>query len=521
MFKISKIKVMLSSLALLLFLPMAAQAQVYGVSLNGANSGNPGASSLYTIDPATGAGTLVGDFIDIYGFGGYAVNAIAIDPTTGNMYASTTNWSGVFNGLLAINSSTGVATEIGEFGDTADGRALTFDSAGQLWGWSEESDDPITIDKATGAATVVGESGIGTARQVLAFDSSDALILVQNTNVYTIDQVTGAAVLDTTLSFDPGRGGAVFDATDMLWAPETSGATQDSVIRITDIADDSFTDVDTDIEYLIAVTAMGTAAEPVPVTGTLRFNVTKTFTDGSEGDVEVMLSCNSGLPLEQSATISGGDPAGVTFVLTEVLTAVDCEVTETGSPDGYVAVLNGGFGCAWSPVTEELSTCSVQNRPVPGTFIVNKVWEVTEEVGGDEILRVAEVTIICDAEILGGYQEFDDDDSESEKPRDVPMPYEYDEWMLDGTIIGDGSLVAIVDTSMGPVMCGAEETSYQSGVESTDDCGLREIDAGETSECTIINTVFFEGIPSLNQYGLAIMALLMLGLGMVGFRRFV
>ncbi len=93
--------------------------------------------------------------------------------------------------------------------------------------------------------------------------------------------------------------------------------------------------------------------------------------------------------------------------------------------------------------------------------------------------------------------------------------------MLDETIIGNGSVEVLVDTSMGPATCEAEETSVQSGVDSTDDCGPREIDAGETSECTIINTVFFEGIPSLNQYGLAIMALLMLGLGMVGFRRFV
>jgi len=33
--------------------------------------------------------------------------------------------------------------------------------------------------------------------------------------------------------------------------------------------------------------------------------------------------------------------------------------------------------------------------------------------------------------------------------------------------------------------------------------------------------VFFEGIPTLNHYGMAILALLMLGVGFVGFRRFV
>ena len=66
----------------------------------------------------------------------------------------------------------------------------------------------------------------------------------------------------------------------------------------------------------------------------------------------------------------------------------------------------------------------------------------------------------------------------------------------------------------------ATESVATSGVESSDDCGARPITAGGSSSCTFVNTVFFEGIPTLSQYGLAIMALLMLGLGMVGFRRF-
>ena len=38
-----------------------------------------------------------------------------------------------------------------------------------------------------------------------------------------------------------------------------------------------------------------------------RFPVTKTFTDGSTDEVDVTLTCNSGLPLQQSATIAGGE----------------------------------------------------------------------------------------------------------------------------------------------------------------------------------------------------------------------
>ena len=47
------------------------------------------------------------------------------------------------------------------------------------------------------------------------------------------------------------------------------------------------------------------------------------------------------------------------------------------------------------------------------------------------------------------------------------------------------------------------------------------VESGDEIACEIVNTVFFEGIPTLNQYGMAILALLMLGVGFVGFRRFV
>ena len=52
----------------------------------------------------------------------------------------------------------------------------------------------------------------------------------------------------------------------------------------------------------------------------------------------------------------------------------------------------------------------------------------------------------------------------------------------------------------------------------TQPCRSEKIDIGDAESCTIR---FFEGIPTLNQYGLAILALLMLGVGFVGFRRFV
>ena len=40
------------------------------------------------------------------------------------------------------------------------------------------------------------------------------------------------------------------------------------------------------------------------------------------------------------------------------------------------------------------------------------------------------------------------------------------------------------------------------------------------ASCTFTNTAFFEGIPTLNQWGMMILILLTLGVGMIGLRRF-
>jgi hypothetical protein len=237
--------------------------------------------------------------------------------------------------------------------------------------------------------------------------------------------------------------------------------------------------------------------------GNALFKVTKTFTDGSTDEVDVMLSCNTGLPLEQDFTIAGGDPDGVTFVVTDIPEGgADCEVTESGSPDGYTVVLNDGAGCEWEDVTSGLRTCQISNEADPATYTVVKDFTVQRE-GGDVVIAEADITIECDSAIVGG----DEDDGT---------------WTLSGKLTDGESLVATVDTTEGPATCSATEEITQSGVEqSSSGCGPTALPAGGSHTCTFTNTVFFEGIPTLSQYGLAILVLLTLGVGFVGFRRFV
>jgi hypothetical protein len=236
------------------------------------------------------------------------------------------------------------------------------------------------------------------------------------------------------------------------------------------------------------------------------FNVTKTYTDGSTDSVEVTLTCNSGIPLQQSFTIEGGDPDGVTFIVTNIPeTGADCEVTESGGLDNYTPVLNGGDGCSWTDVNGGRYVCAIENQPDPAEYSVTTDW-VVPDAGLEEPTDV-EVTISCDSEILTVSVTPD-----SQTTNEVVVT------------LGDGDMVDItVDTELESSNCTATQALTQSGVETTASasCTNQDLDAGDSASCVFTNTVFYEGIPTLSQYGLALMALLMLGVGFVGMRRFV
>jgi hypothetical protein len=248
-----------------------------------------------------------------------------------------------------------------------------------------------------------------------------------------------------------------------------------------------------------------------------RFHVTKDFVPDNSMEVEVFISCTTGLPLQSSQVITE-DSGGVTFIVKSFIPGeLDCEVTEVPVPSGHVdtylaSIVDGEAGsignvdgCQFNEVVGGDFKCEITNTAEPATFTVYKDW-VIENAGGDFIDLLVDVTISCESEI------FENDAVEIDP----------DLWTLSGEIGDGGSLKATVDTTAGPAYCSAiEKVAQSSGVESVDDCDWRYIPAGGSDYCTFTNTVFFEGIPTLSQYGLMVLALLMLGVGAVGFRRFV
>jgi hypothetical protein len=247
-----------------------------------------------------------------------------------------------------------------------------------------------------------------------------------------------------------------------------------------------------------------TAADP---STTARFKVTKEFTNGDTGDVEVTLTCNGGIPLEQSFTISGGGP-GVTFTVTNLPdTGADCEITESGGPDGYT---NNADACSWTGVTSGLRTCAITNTPEPSEFAVEIDFDTIEDpaIDLDWDLEVV-CTAAADAEDATTFPGVTFNES--------------------GTGSDDFLFTFYADPDDG-TDCTATLSGLSSAIEQDGACTIEGIAVGEaddpdttgseTPTCTITATAFYEGIPTLSQYGLALMALLMLGVGFIGFRRF-
>lgn len=232
-----------------------------------------------------------------------------------------------------------------------------------------------------------------------------------------------------------------------------------------------------------------------------RFPVGVSFSDGNTMEVEVNITCTGGLPLTQSFNISSG--RGVAFTLEAFQDGQPtCTITEI-APAGYdvVYVPNQGTanpdGCTFTGV--ELRTtyaCSINHVALPVDVTVDAVW--ASEGQGSDIEQTAYASLDCS---------------------NVASGQSYWEWNIDGETSYTASVAPMPD---GSTSC---DVSYGTNVSGVEGSGCEEpisVNTGDTEQsCTITFTVFFEGIPTINQYGMALLVLLMLGVGFVGFRRLV
>lgn len=279
-----------------------------------------------------------------------------------------------------------------------------------------------------------------------------------------------------------------------------------------------------DVSWPLEVTVIGRNAT---------FLVTKDFDDDNPMPVQVALDCNTGLPLFQTGTLHDGDAAGLNpgqfteleFIIVDFEPGdLNCEVYETSVPFGYEAGYNGDYGedgvaasagetddaCVYTGIESADFTCEIYNSLQEVDLTVNKEW--IDDNPGFNLPTWVEIEVQCfnlaenmpfgpDAgycELEGGADVCFTDYIDPAYPGNYGF---YPHW--------NGSTYCTVTESLEP---GAEG--------DVSDCASVPLAPGVDGECTIVNTRLYEGIPTLSQYGLILMALMMLGVGMVAFRRY-
>ena len=270
-----------------------------------------------------------------------------------------------------------------------------------------------------------------------------------------------------------------------------------------------------------------------PATFTVDFN----FEDFNDWDETVArISCNGGLPLNNQQDVRNGST--ITFVLTfpdEGIGAAECVITvdpvggyhakylafgDSGLPTPDISLIN----CLYNNInSDDANFCEIDMEVDPVTVAVTKEWVVVRDGGDDTINDHIYIDASSYARIDGGYPCYGIGDGV------VNGDGEMDMWCISLYFDGSETKTFQVYPSHGGDDVYLYEQFIDSAVEVENTCGndyfgmqgVVTVSPGQGASCKFTNTVFFEGIPTLNQYGLAIMALLMLGVGFVGFRRFV
>jgi hypothetical protein len=149
---------------------------------------------LGTMDLSSGAFTAIGPSIPL---GAHTWTGLTIDPVNGTFYASSTD--GATAALYTLNPATGAATLINTQTTTPLLIDIAMNMSGVMYGHDISTDSIYTIDPATAAATLVGPTGYnGNFAQGMDFDNDDGTLYIflyigGGANVYgTVNLATGA-----------------------------------------------------------------------------------------------------------------------------------------------------------------------------------------------------------------------------------------------------------------------------------------------------------------------------------------
>ncbi|HUL97603.1 MAG TPA: hypothetical protein VLT89_16440 [Usitatibacter sp.] len=170
----------------------AAQAAVYtlyaaSVRSGGINADVPVAGNLYSVNLASGTATLVGA-IRLPGSKAIGVTGMAFHPQTGILYGITSEQSpNSPSSLVTIDPATGAATLVGDLGTI--GSDIAFDSKGTLYVWLPATSRIGIVNVSTAAVTPIGRPGPAGSPAGIAIDPNDMIYVTAKGASGTLDNI--------------------------------------------------------------------------------------------------------------------------------------------------------------------------------------------------------------------------------------------------------------------------------------------------------------------------------------------
>jgi hypothetical protein len=513
----------------------SAQAEPTGYSIN-SDSPSGNADSLYRIDLATGEHTRIGP-VQAFGIPRIDVEGLAfapdgtlygVDDERRTLFPIDTTSGAVFGGseVPIADLPLGGANDVG----------LTFACDENLYITSviEQSVYRLGLD---GSLDVIGSEGsLGVNISALAAygnpvelyglgNGLDKDQAVDSPNLYRIDLNTGAANLVGPLDLDDDytEAGLAFDDEGQLWAITDRRALNNAPSQVmkVDKASGAASEVkatsETGFESLAITVPRG--CESTGNGQDALFRVQKQFVDlNDELTSTLRIVCNGGSDLEQEFTTDPNEgPLGnveVTFTVQNFQEGeTDCEVFEDVPAfyDANYECFSTGectdteSACVFTDITSSNENlCVIRNAPQPVEITVTKQWEFVR----DEFIPEypARVSLVCSNVFAG----------DGTLPGNGDMIWS---WIFENPL--DSHVAMVQPLFDGSTVCRTEELIPQSAIESSTDCPPgTKIKLGDGKRtCTVVNTVFFEGIPTLSHWGLVVLVLSALGIGLVAVRR--
>jgi hypothetical protein len=226
-----------------LLCPAAAQAALQTLYAASVRSGGvargdvPIAGNLYTINLASGTATLVGA-IRVSGGRPIGVTGMAAHPSHGTLYGITSEQSPhIPRSLVTIDPASGAATLVGELGVT--GSDVAFDSKGTLYMWLPGTSQLGIVNPSSAAVTPVGRPGPAGSQAGIAIDAQGMVFVTAKGAGGTLDNVdlvTGSLQIGPSLTgapFSTQINSMSFSPSGLLLAVNSNGGSPASTRLVT------------------------------------------------------------------------------------------------------------------------------------------------------------------------------------------------------------------------------------------------------------------------------------------------